>query len=632
MKRHAFFILICAAVFSLIFGFSGSVHASQSERILDFKSLIRIHKNGSMTVSETIRVFCAGRSIRHGIYRDFPTTYRGLHGNTFKVSFHVLRVSRDGASEAYHLKSLSNGIRVYIGRKKVFVPHGIHTYTLVYKTDRQLGFFKDHDELYWNVTGNGWRFPMEHVSATIILPPGAKITQRTAYTGVKGARGADYSAGTDANGNVTFETTRLLRPGEGISIVVAWPKGVVHEPTRQDKVRYFLRDNASLIAAFLGLVVLFIYYLVAWIKVGKDPEKGTIIPRFHPPDGFSPAAVRFVMQMGFDHKALAVAIVDMAVKGALTISQDADKVFTLYRVSKGGTKLSGGEQKILDALFDSSGMFVLKSENHRRVQDAIKALKKTLGRAYEKNYFLRNTRYFIPGLVITLLSLGAVVLSARNIAEAGFMALWLSIWTVSCIFLLKMVVAAWRARQKVIQTTFFALPFFAGEIFGLIMFISAVSVSAGFLLLVVVFVNLLFYHLLKAPTRHGRRIMDEIEGLKLYLSTAEEERLKLMHPPDKTPELFEAFLPYAMALDVENKWSEKFEDVLAGAAAESGYQPVWYRGGTLDSVGLMGMASGIGSSLSSAIVSSSSAPGSSSGFGGGGGSGGGGGGGGGGGW
>ena len=632
MKRRAFFVLIFSIVFILTAGFLSGVEAAQSERILDFKSLIHIHQSGSMTVSETIKVFCAGRNIRHGIYRDFPTTYRGPHGNAFKVSFHVLRVLRDGASESYHFKSLSNGIRVYIGKKKVFVPHGIHTYTLVYKTDRQLGFFKDHDELYWNVTGNGWRFLIEHASATVVLPPGARITQKTAYTGAKGARGADYTSGTDNNGNVTFETTRPLRPREGISIVVSWPKGVVHEPTQRDKMMYFLRDNASLIAAFFGLVILFLYYLVAWIKVGKDPEKGTIIPRFHPPEGFSPAAVRFVIQMGFDHKALAVAIVDMAVKGAITIIQDDDKVFTLHRVSEGKTKLSSGEQKILDALFDSSGEIVLKSGNHQRVQGAIKALKKTLGRAYEKNYFLRNTRYFIPGLVITLLSLGAVILSAQDIAEAGFMTLWLSIWTGGCIFLLKMVVAAWRARQKVLSSTFFALPFFGGEIFGLAMFVSAVSVSAGFLLLLIVFVNLLFYHLLKAPTRHGRRIMDEIEGLKLYLSTAEEERLKLMHPPDKTPELFERFLPYAMALDVENKWSEKFEDVLAAAAAEGGYQPAWYRGGPLDSVGLMGMATGIGSSLSSAIISSSVAPGSSSGFGSGGGSGGGGGGGGGGGW
>ena len=585
-----------------------------------------------MEVSETIKVVAAGRKIRRGIYRDFPTRYRDRYGNTTHVEFRILRVLKNGRPEPYHLKSLSNGVRVYIGSKNVFLRPGIYTYTLVYKTNRQLGFFKDHDELYWNVTGNGWAFPIEHAEATVILPPGAKVTKSTAYTGFTGARGQDFRVETDPDGNIMFVTTRPLSPREGLTIVVAWPKGFVHEPSRKERMAYFLKDNGSVVAVSAGLFVLFVYYLLAWLKVGKDPEKGTIIPRFHPPEGFSPAAVRYVMEMGFDTKCLAVAIVDLAVKGALKISQDEDKVTTLHRVSGDVIGLSKGEQKLMDELFDYSGILVLRQENHSRVQGAIKALKKILKKEYEKNYFLRNTRYFIPGIIITLLTLGAMVLHARDVPTAGFMALWLSIWTGGTLFLLRAVVMAWRARQGAIKITLFTLPFLAGEIFGLVTFAASVSLFASFLFLILIFLNVLFYHLLKAPTHHGRRIMDEIEGFKLYLETAEEERLKLMHPPDKTPELFEKYLPYAMALDVENAWSEKFEDVLARAAAEEGYQPGWYSGGYIGARGLSGLASGLGSSLSGAIASSSVAPGSSSGFGGGGGSGGGGGGGGGGGW
>jgi len=630
VKKHVFFLLVCLVILAI--GISGATYASQAERILDFRSQIKVHPDGSMTVAETIKVVCAGRNIRHGIYRDFPMTYKDPHGNVKNVSFQVLRVLLNGQPESYHMKSLSNGKRVYIGKKKVFLRPGVYTYTLIYKTDRQLGFFKDHDELYWNVTGNGWRFTIEQAGAFVVLPPGAKITRETAYTGFKGARGKDYIAKTGENGNITFATTRSLRPREGLSIVVAWPKGFVREPTRKDKMLYYLRDNASIFAALLGLLILFIYYLLAWVKVGKDPEKGTIIPRFHPPDGFSPAAVQYVMEMGFDHKSLAVAIVDMAVKGALTLSQDDDKVYTLHRSSSESSKLSRGERKILDELFDSSGMIVLKSRNHQRVQGAIKALRKNLRREFGRNFFARNTKYFIPGVVITFLTLGAMILTANDMSTAAFMGLWLTIWTGGCFFILKMMVTAWRARENAIKATLFSLPFLGAEIFGLYAFSMAISVLASFLFLVVIFLNILFYQLLKAPTRHGRRIMDEIEGFKLYLSTAEEERLKLMHPPDKTPELFERFLPYAMALDVENRWSQKFEEVLAASSMEEGgYRPVWYSGSYLDSRGLTGMTSGIGSSLSSAIISSSVAPGSSSGFGGGG-SGGGGGGGGGGGW
>jgi len=124
-----------------------------------------------------------------------------------------------------------------------------------------------------------------------------------------------------------------------------------------------------------------------------------------------------------------------------------------------------------------------------------------------------------------------------------------------------------------IGVTLFALPFFAGEIFGLVAFSSAVSPFAGITLVVIVLINAIFYHLLKAPTLMGRKLMDKIEGFKLYLSVAEKERLNILNPPEKTPELFEKYLPYALALDVEHEWSEQFATVLAASAVGGRYHP-----------------------------------------------------------
>jgi uncharacterized membrane protein len=148
----------------------------------------------------------------------------------------------------------------------------------------------------------------------------------------------------------------------------------------------------------------------------------------------------------------------------------------------------------------------------------------------------------------------------------------------------------------------------------------------------IIFVNALFHHLLKAPTLSGRRLMDEIEGFRLYLSVAEQERLNILNPPEKTPELFEKYLPYALALDVEHEWSEQFASVLAAVASDGGYRPSWYTGRSWRTRDMSGFASSLGKSFTGAISSASTAPGSSSGSGGGGSSGGGGGGGGGGGW
>jgi uncharacterized membrane protein YgcG len=153
------------------------------------------------------------------------------------------------------------------------------------------------------------------------------------------------------------------------------------------------------------------------------------------------------------------------------------------------------------------------------------------------------------------------------------------------------------------------------------------------ILTLLVLTNLLFYHLLKAPTLAGRRVMDKIEGFKMYLGIAEKDRLNSMYGPERTPELFEQYLPYALALDVEQAWAEKFASVLHAAGKEGAqYHPAWYSGAAWGALGASGFVSRLGGAVSEAISSASHAPGSSSGSGGGGSSGGGGGGGGGGGW
>ena len=141
-----------------------------------------------------------------------------------------------------------------------------------------------------------------------------------------------------------------------------------------------------------------------------------------------------------------------------------------------------------------------------------------------------------------------------------------------------------------------------------------------------------FGHLLKAPTLQGRKVMDQAEGFKMFLSVTEKERMNLLNPPDQTPELFEKYLPYALALDVEQKWSEQFSTVFEKLAkAGTAYHPYWY-GGMHGGFRVNDFSSNLAGSFSNAISSSSTPPGSSSGGGGGGFSGGGGGGGGGGGW
>jgi len=428
MKRRALFLTLTAvAVLALLAGATAA--SPRSERILNFKSLIVVNPDASMTVTEAITVQATGQEIKRGIIRDFPTTYRDRLGNTVTVGFKVEAVLRDGRPEPYHTQSAANGVKIFIGQKEVFLKAGVYTYTIRYRVDRELGFFKDFDELYWNVTGNGWTFAIDRAEAYIELPAGAKILNSAAYTGYQGDRGHDFTMQAGDH-DIVFKTTRRLAPKEGLTVAVSWPKGVVQEPSSQERAGFLLRDNVALAVGLIWLAVLLSFYLWAWVRVGRDPARGTIIPLYAPPSGFSPAGVRFVSRMGYDDKAFAAAVVDMAVKGGVRIEEDGGD-YTLVRRDAAEDALSRDEQLVTAQLFSGGGSVTLKDTNHTINKGAIDPLKKNLQTELAQIYFVTTSGYLAPGIVITLQGLAFVVLTSRDKFAAGFGSLWLTIWTVA---------------------------------------------------------------------------------------------------------------------------------------------------------------------------------------------------------
>ncbi len=594
------------------------------ERILDFNSNITINTDGSMLVVETIKVKSEQNKIKRGIYRDFPTRYKDRYGNNYEVGFSVIGVERDGSRENFFTKSRSNGTRVYIGNKDVILKADIYTYKISYITTRQLGFFDEYDELYWNVTGNGWDFPIDNASANITLPAAIseeKITT-TAFTGQYGGDARNYRSEINIMGQAIFQTTGTLAPREGLTIVVGWPKGFIRQPSFTDEIGFFFSDNSGIGLAFTGVTILIAFYWFSWHKAGRDPEKGIIIPRYEPPESLSPAAMRYIMNMSYDSKTFTAAVINMAVKGYLKIIE-ASSDYSVDKLKDGDrTRLSTGEKKLGKALFRDKTSLKLHNENHADINRAKGKLKTCLDREFNKVFFITNGGYLVIGVIFSILIQMAVGISAANDVGAFiFLTIWLTGWTAIVIFLF--------ATKRYFTGTIFGL----FELMGLGMYIEVTSLWSVILLLLLALTNVLFMYLLKAPTRLGRKVMDKIEGFKMYLSVAEQGHLKFSHPPEKTPQLFEQYLPYALALDVEQEWSEQFSEVLRKAAMDpgGGYRPHWYSGHHWSPVNPKAFTTAMGSSLSSAISSAAVAPGSSSG-GGGGSSGGGGGGGGGGGW
>jgi len=648
LKRLSLLTVTFFAIFA--WSFASAIIAQEtapapaSEQILSYDSDITVNPDSTLLVRETITVFATGGQIKHGIYRDFPTRYHDQFGNPYIIHFEAVSLERDSQPGDFHLEKLSNGLRICMGKSSELVPPGEHTYEFTYAVNREIGFFPDHDELYWNVTGNGWIFPIQKVSATVRLPRG--IAQQAimpdAYTGRQGSAETDYTASIDAESNTAFRTTRALGPHEGLTIVTRWPKGFVHPPTDDQKYRYFLEDNQASLIGLAGLIVVLIYYTVAWIRVGRAPARDDVVPTSEPPRGFSPATLRYVWRMAFDQKTLVVNLVDLAVKKQLAILEDGSGSYILGRVPSppqptGGRHGSGegplpeitrDEKLVFDRLFAARDTIRLESRSHALVGSTIEALHHHLRSTMEKVYFLTNSRYLVPGLVISLVTVvrsGFCIQGGQRLVVL-FIPIWLLLWSQGFLTLAALAIAAWRnafadpqhapaARKRAVVASVICLPFLIGEVAGLGVMAWAASPGVAIILVLLVAINYLFHILLKAPTRLGRALLDQIEGFRMYLTSTEKERRDVRTPLKAAPVLFERLLPYAMALNVEKAWSEKFAAELAqtGQGETMGYSPDWYSGPGWDPITAANFATSLGSSFSSAISASTTAPGSRSG-------------------
>ena len=288
--------------------------AQADERILSFHSDIRVFDDGMLEVTETIEVRAEGQQIRRGIYRDFPVEYEDRFGNEYKITLEPLAVLRNDDREAFHTVRDGRHVRTYFGSRNRLLDHGVHTYTYRYRVNRMLGFFDEHDELYWNVTGNELAFPIDKATATVRLefdaPRDALFVD--GYTGRLGSKAQDYGHYLDESGNLHFQANGPLPPAHGLTIVLGWPKGHVREPSATDHIGWVIEDNRNLLAALLGLALLLLYYIPVWSAHGRDPEEGVIVTRYEPPGGFSPASLRFIRQMYYDDKVMTAAVVNRA--------------------------------------------------------------------------------------------------------------------------------------------------------------------------------------------------------------------------------------------------------------------------------------------------------------------------------
>ena len=321
----------------------------------------------------------------------------------------------------------------------------------------------------------------------------------------------------------------------------------------------------ELTALLIALLILLAYYIVVWLKVGKDPPKRSIMPLYEVPEGLSPSAMRYIRQMCFDNQCFVASLIDMAIKGVIKIDENAG----FYTISRVRNTFSVEEYNILDGLLHGRNSIRIVKENGPLITFAWFAAKKYIEEKYKKQYFSTNRIFLVPGVLITLFTL------AGTYPEALVWFIWISGWIFGVDSIISYTINSWNlgGKRGVGCIILFLLPFIALMLFGLYIIYSSEGLIFTLVLLITTITHFIFYKLLPAPTKEGRAVLDKIEGFREYLSVAESDNLD--------PAIFEKFLPYALALNVELAWSRKFFDAFERTEEsidKGGYTPMWYSG------------------------------------------------------
>lgn len=564
------------------------------EHITLFDVEVELLKSGDIKVRESITIQDAPDQSRRGIFRELPARkFNADFDITENVKYDMLSITRDGLAEEVLEQRIGNAWQWRIGNANRYLPNGQHTYELVYTVENEIRYREDFDELLWNVTGNYWNYPVAKARVRVRVPEAAQVIDYNANTGRLGAAGQNFTAQRLGN-EIIFETQAPLAAREGLTVSVSVPKGQIDGLTMADKQRYWWLKNGALLLITLVSLGIFGFYYLKWNRVGRDPAKMPVFARYEPPNyngkAYSAAASRRILKRGLSgDKAIISTLIAISGKG--WIDMEVGKKTTILSVSPESErkfKLLPDEAKLFKSLFGSKRAAIkLAGKPNSRFNTARASFERFIHTKYSKDYHRVNIGYILAGIVLSLVGIG---IAASQLNSNGS-------------------------------------PYF------------------GFIVAAIIAINILFLFLMPAPTKLGQSVRAEIEGFKLYMETAEKERFNAVEvgsgqEPPMTLERYEAFLPYAIALDVEKPWTKYFEKTLPSLAEN--YQPSYAHGrGIRPGLGggaIGGMNRSIVKSLSTGVQSarpvSTSSSGSSgfSGGGGGGFSGGGGGGGGGGSW
>lgn len=527
--------------------------ALAEEQIDDFMADISVKQNAEVQVKETIKYDFGAKTARerHGIFRSIPYSYQARGGKYNLRIDNIAVTDEQGAVVPFTVNYAGGDMTLRIGDANKTVA-GKQIYIITYTVRRAINYFTDHDELFWNVTSNGWPIPIYQAKTVVRLPDAAVgNTNAACYVGALASTQACETKEV-IDGHLEFAQNGLS-PGESLTIVVGWPTGVVFKPPWWSAWLEMARDNWIVILPLFTLVGLIFW----WRRKGRD-KKGNqvLIAQYEPPQGLVAAEVGTIIDESADNVDITADIIQLAVAGYLKIKREENKSFLKTSVDYTLVKLKGEEEltsnlqrELMKNLFTDENTIKLSALKNK----FYKNLKEQKDLAY-KSVVKRGYFYRRPDYVRLTYGIGGVVIGIL-------------------------------------------LSFVTGQIWGAIGMVSAVVTG----LLVAI-----FGIFMPKRTKKGVDMQYYILGFKKYLSVAEKDRLAFHNAPEKSPERFEKLLPYAIALGVEKKWAKQFDGIY-------NQPPSWYEGGWSSGFIASGFVSELNSFSDTANKTLSSSPSSAAG-------------------
>jgi uncharacterized membrane protein len=519
MKYIRFFALCLAAFTAVLPTFA----AARQIVIQHFDDEVAVSADGTIDVTETIEARFIGENW-HGLYRSIPVEYTNPQGLNYTLL--IDRISATD-SDGHTLKYEQNSEGRYT-KFKIYIPNAddsTHTIVFHYRVLDALRFFEDHDELYWNVTGNDWEVPIESASAHIALPAGVTGLHAVAYTGAVNSRAQDAVVEVKDNA-VDLHTTRPLSFHEGLTAVVGFDKGFVHPPSGSTRFVQFLRSNIPLL---FPIGIFFVMFWLWWTR-GRGPARQAIAVQYEPPDKLTPGECGTLVDNEAAMRDITATLVDLAVKGYMTIEQKNEShllglshskeyIFHLKKPPTAWTDARPHEQQMLAAVFDNGATTDVKLsdlQNHFYTQ--LPGIRDSIFEALMKdNYYLHRPDTVRQGYIGAGLAIGFLTV-AGNVFLAHATGIASATWVIA-------------------------------------------GIASGLVICV-------FGYFMSARTVTGQRALEKVLGFEDFLGRTQKDQIDRL---EKTPELFEKYLPFAMALQVEKKWVQAF----SGIAMQP---PNWYQG------------------------------------------------------